>query len=84
LALLHAGEIATKFLRTRFENLSEREQRVLYHIAQRWHISRDPNQACDASLTFGHRLVGHVAAFGGSWTLIILFGTIGEASVCFQ
>jgi hypothetical protein len=28
--------------------------------------------------------VGHVAAFGGSWTLIILFGTIGEASVYFH
>ena len=80
----HPEEIATKFLHSGFENLSEREQRVLHHIAQRWHISRDPNQACDASLTFGQRMADHVAAFGGSWTFIILFGTIGEASVCFH
>jgi uncharacterized membrane protein len=48
------------------------------------HISRDHNREFVDSLTFGQRLADHVAAFGGSWTLIILFGTIGEASVCFQ
>jgi len=77
-------QIATKFLRSRFEKLSERDQLVLHHVTQRWHISRDPKQACEGSLTFRQRRADHVAALGGSWTLIIPFGTIGEASVCFH
>ncbi len=80
----HPQEIATKFLRASFEKLSEREQPILHHIAQRLHISRDPNQAFDDSLTFGQRLADYVAAFGGSSTFIILFHTIGEASACFH
>jgi uncharacterized membrane protein len=80
----HPQEIATKFLRSRFEKLSEHEQRVLHLITKSWHLSRDPNQACDASLTLRQRLPDHVTALGGSWTFIILFGTIGEALVCFH
>jgi uncharacterized membrane protein len=67
----HPQELATKFLRTSFENLSAHEQRILHHISQRGHISRDPNHAFDDGLTFGRRLADHVATFGGSWTFII-------------
>lgn len=80
----HPQELATKLLRTSFEKLSEREQRILHHTAQRVHISRDSNQAFDDSLTVGQRLADHVAAIGGSWTFMILFGTVGEASACFH
>jgi uncharacterized membrane protein len=59
-----------------FEDLSEREQRILQHVAQHLHISHDANQAFDAHLTFGQRLADRVAAFGGSWTFILLFGAI--------
>ena len=69
-------EMAQKFFRSSLEKLSEREQRILHHVAQRLHISRDANQAFDAHLTFGQRLADRVAAFGGSWTFILLFGTI--------
>jgi uncharacterized membrane protein len=69
-------DIAKRFLRNRFEKLSEREQRIIQHVAQRLHISRDVNHAFDARLTFGQRLADRVAAFGGSWTFILLFGTI--------
>jgi uncharacterized membrane protein len=69
-------EMAHKYLRRSFEELSEREQRILQHVAQRLHISRDANQAFDAHLTFGQRLADRVAAFGGSWTFILLFGAI--------
>ena len=72
----HPQEIAHKFLRSSFEALSEREQRIVQHVAQRRHISRDANQAFDAHLTFGQRLADRVAAFGGSWTFILLFGAI--------
>jgi uncharacterized membrane protein len=69
----HPQEIATKFLRTSYEKLSEREKHLLLRIAQRIHIARDPNQEFERSLTFGQRLADHVAAFGGSWTFILLF-----------
>jgi uncharacterized membrane protein len=60
-------------LRTSYEKLSEREKHLLLRIAQRIHIARDPNQEFERSLTFGQRLADHVAAFGGSWTFILLF-----------
>ena len=37
-------------------------------------VLRDLNRAFDAELTFGERLADRVAAFGGSWTFIIVFG----------
>ena len=72
----HPQEMAHQYLHRSFEELSEREQRILQHVAQRLHISRDANQAFDAHLTFGQRLADRVAAFGGSWTFILLFGAI--------
>lgn len=36
----------------------------------------DPAEASDAELTFGERLADKVAAFGGSWTFLILFGAV--------
>jgi uncharacterized membrane protein len=72
----HPQEMAHTFLRRSFETLSAREQRILQHVAQRLHISRDINQAFEAHLTFGQRLADRVAAFGGSWTFILLFGAL--------
>src|SRR5882724_7064121 len=37
-------------------------------------VSRNLNEEEQESLTFGERLADRVAAFGGSWTFIILFG----------
>jgi uncharacterized membrane protein len=36
-------------------------------------VLRDLNRAFDAELTFGERLADRVAAFGGSWTFIVVF-----------
>ena len=72
----HVRDLAHRFLRTGFEKLSEREQRVLQRIAERVHISRNTNQDFENRLTFGQRLADRVAAFGGSWTFIILFGAV--------
>ena len=72
----HLQEMAYKYLHRSFEDLSEREQRILQHVTQRLHISRDANQAFDAHMTFGQRLADRVAVFGGSWTFILLFGAI--------
>ncbi len=39
-------------------------------------VSRNTNHEFDQSLTFGQRLSDQVAAFGGSWPFIIIFGVI--------
>lgn len=41
----------------------------------RTRVSRNVNEEADEALTFGQRVADRVAAFGGSWTFIISFGT---------
>jgi uncharacterized membrane protein len=43
-------------------------------VSQR--ISRNINDEMEVRLTFGQRIADKVAAFGGSWTFIFIFGTI--------
>ncbi len=42
----------------------------------RTQVSRNPNVEEEERLTFGQRIADKVAAFGGSWTFIIMFGVI--------
>jgi CRP/FNR family transcriptional regulator, cyclic AMP receptor protein len=42
----------------------------------RSHVSRNANTEEDERMTFGERVADHVAAFGGSWSFIFLFGGI--------
>ena len=42
----------------------------------RSHVSRNANVEDDERLTFGQRIADRVAAFGGSWTFIIVFSVI--------
>lgn len=58
------------------ETLTDRERRVFERSAQRKTVSRNMNIKFDDGMTFGQRLADHVAAFGGSWKFIILFGLI--------
>ena len=49
------------------------------HSAQqlvRLRANRNPNELIDEEMTFGEKIADHVAQFGGSWTFIILFGTV--------
>jgi uncharacterized membrane protein len=71
----HIQQLARQLLRSSSE-LSERERRVITAIARGSHILRDANHAFDAERTFGARLADRVAAFGGSWTFIIIFWTL--------
>jgi uncharacterized membrane protein len=66
--------IARQLMRRRVEDLDELEKRVLTHIMQDAHISRDPDEDDPARRpTTGERIADRVASFGGSWTFIILF-----------
>ena len=50
-----------------------------FHASQglvRIRAARNPNEIIESEETFGERVADSVAAFGGSWTFIILFGVI--------
>lgn len=68
--LTHAAE---KWFGKSPEDLSERERRVLMKAEAHAPISQNVNTAFAAESTFGERLADRVAAFGGSWTFIVLF-----------
>jgi uncharacterized membrane protein len=55
------------------QRLGERERAVLAALIQRKPVARDISTAFVEDRTFGERLADNVAAFGGSWTFIILF-----------
>ena len=50
--------------------------RVLERAMQRQAITENANSRLDAQSTAGERLADKVAAFGGSWPFIILFGIV--------
>jgi uncharacterized membrane protein len=59
-----------------FESLTQSEKFVLQKIADRLQISRNVIKEYEEQSSFGQRLADKVAAFGGSWAFIILFGGI--------
>ena len=69
-------DLATRLLKTGFEDLSEHDRRVISRIADRLHITRNTNSAFDEDLSFGDRLADRVSAFGGSWPFIIIFALV--------
>ena len=72
----HLRDFAKKRFNVSLDDLPEREQRVVQHFSDRRHISHDTNQEFEKKLTLGQRLADKVAAFGGSWTFIIIFAAI--------
>ena len=68
--------LARRLLSKGFDDLPEREQRVLRRIAERAAISRDVNAAYAKDLSLGDRVADRVAAFGGSWAFIGLFAGV--------
>ena len=72
----HLQNFAKKRFNANLDTLPEREQRILKHYDERLPISHDTNQEFETKLTPGQKLADKVATFGGSWTFIIIFGTI--------
>jgi len=69
-------QAAETWFGTRPDDRRERERQVLLRAAARTPISRNTNTAFEAEATFGERLADRVAAFGGSWVFISLFGVV--------
>ena len=66
-------QLARQLLDSGVTRLSEREQRVILHIAKRSHVARNVNSVLEEQQTLGERLADRVAQFGGSWTFIMIF-----------
>lgn len=66
-------ELAQRLLSRGYDDLPEREQRVLRRIASRAAISRNMSETIHDDMTPGERIADRVAAFGGSWGFILLF-----------
>jgi uncharacterized membrane protein len=67
-------ELVRKLFHNRFDELTDRERRVLDRYMQRKSVSMNTNSEFSASLSLGQRISDRVAAFGGSWPFIGLFG----------
>jgi uncharacterized membrane protein len=56
--------------------LTSLEEEVLESLRQQEILSRNPEEELQSGLTLGQRLADRIAAGGGSWPFIILFGII--------
>jgi uncharacterized membrane protein/uncharacterized membrane protein YeaQ/YmgE (transglycosylase-associated protein family) len=52
------------------------ELQVLTQFLRRRPVAKNLNATFEQQITFGQRLADQVAAFGGSWTFIMLFGLV--------
>jgi uncharacterized membrane protein len=71
--LRSTADISVRFFRKSFEQLSLVEQNVIKTILEGAGISRNINKVFTEQMTLGQRVADKVAAFGGSWTFILLF-----------
>ena len=60
----HFRDLANRLFKSSSAGLTELEEKVIRHLAERRHISRNINREFDEKLTFGQRLADRVAAFG--------------------
>jgi uncharacterized membrane protein len=72
----HSQEQFKKLLLEKIETFTKQERDFIRRLIERRHIARNTNKEFDDQLTFGQRLADKVAAFGGSWTFIIIFASI--------
>ncbi len=69
-------DIARHQLGVPYESLDEPTRKVARHVAARKYISRNTAADLETRASAGQRAADTVAAFGGSWTFITLFGVI--------
>ena len=67
---------AVRWFGRQAKDMDATARRVLARASRRQLLIETPNQRIDAQTTFGERIADKVAAFGGSWAFIILFGVV--------
>lgn len=67
---------AARFLNREWERLSEQEKKVIDLFTKRSQVSRNVHAEAHGDRTTGERVADAVAAFGGSWTFILIFGGV--------
>ena len=65
--------LAKRILEIGYDDLPPRERQVIERVAKRLAVSRDVSASFEQGRTLGERLADRIAAFGGSWTFILLF-----------
>jgi uncharacterized membrane protein len=65
--------LARRILEIGYEDLPPRERHVIERVARRVAVSRDVSTSVEEGRSFGERLADRIAAFGGSWTFILIF-----------
>ncbi|MEI8134371.1 MAG: DUF1003 domain-containing protein [bacterium] len=70
------ADFSIRFFRKSYEQLELLEQNVVRTILDGVGISRNINKEFTDQMTFGERVADKVAAFGGSWTFILIFVAI--------
>jgi uncharacterized membrane protein len=69
-------DVAKHLLNREWDALEEAEKHVIEEFVARKPISHNVGKHYSEKRTFGERIADRVAAFGGSWTFIILFFVI--------
>jgi uncharacterized membrane protein len=69
-------KLALELLGKSLDQLEAEEAKVLHHIHHVQRTSRDVGDIVDEQATFGERLSDKVAAVGGSWKFIMVFGAV--------
>jgi uncharacterized membrane protein len=69
-------DFTRRVLRRGVEALPASERAVVERFIEREHVSRDTSREFEDERTFGQRVADRVAAFGGSWTFILLFAGV--------
>jgi uncharacterized membrane protein len=73
--------LAQRLLEKDFNEIPERERRVIERVAKKLAVARNTNVEADSAMSFGDRLADKVASFGGSWKFLILFAVFISAWV---
>ncbi|MDX1915085.1 MAG: DUF1003 domain-containing protein [Methylophilus sp.] len=68
--------IAEDFIGKSYELMDEHTQKVVTHIANKAHISKNTAHEFDKDISAGQRAADAVAKFGGSWAFIMFFALV--------
>jgi len=72
----HSQEQFKNLFLEKMATFTQHERYLIHRLMERRHVTRNTNKEFDDQLTFGQRLADNVAKFGGSWTFIIIFGSV--------